>query len=136
MNTDISFSKLAETSFKMRERLAEITHEYDAKYKELADKKALVDIEMLRQMQERGVSSEKVIGVGTVYTYKAVKASIADDAIFYSWVREKDAFEALERRVKSSFVQTYMDEHSGEAPPGLNIYTEIQARLRKSTDKQ
>lgn len=136
MSTDLPFNKLAETSLKMRDALAEMTREYEARYDALAEQKAQIDTEMLRQMQERGVSQEKVIGVGTVYTYKSVKASIEDDSAFFSWVREKDAFEALERRVKSSFVQTYMADHDGVPPPGLNIFTEMQARMRRSKDSQ
>lgn len=136
MTQEIPIKRLASVSMKMREQLAEMTREYEAKYKELADKKAQVDNEMLRQMQERGVTSEKIEGVGTVYIYKSVKASLADDQAFFNWVKEKDAFDALERRVKSSFVQTYMDNHDGEAPPGLSVFSEIQARMRKASESK
>lgn len=136
MSQDIPISRLANVSMKMRDQLAQMTREYEAQYKELAEKKARVDNEMLRQMQERGVTSEKIEGVGTVYIYKSVKASLADDQAFFSWVKEKDAFDALERRIKSSFVQTYMDDHDGVAPPGLSVFTEVQARMRKASESK
>ena len=130
------FAKLAEIDVALREQQAALTRSYDADYAVLADKRKTAQTEMLRQLQEQGLASAKVIGIGTVYTQKTIRANIDDDGIFYGWIREHDAFDFLERRVKSSTVQAYMEGHEGEAPPGLGIFSEINVRIRKSKDSQ
>lgn len=135
--SDVSIKKLAAVYFKIREAKAANTREYEARDKELAEQLSVVSNEMLRQMHERGVSSEKIDGLGTIYIHKAVRATIADDAAFFGWVRDKDCIgDALERRVKSTFIQSYMENNDGVAPPGLSIFTEMTARMRKARDSQ
>jgi hypothetical protein len=38
----------------------------------------------------------------------------------------------LEKRIKKTFVQEWMDAHEGTPPPGVNVYREFVVRVRRS----
>lgn len=123
--------KLVATYITLREQRAEATRRYEAEDKEFSGALADLSAELLRRAQESGVEGFKTEH-GTTYKKVSVKASIADDNIFYNWLRDNDAAAAfLERRVKSSSVASYMEEHEA-APPGLNVFKELTMQVRKS----
>ena len=92
-----------------------------------------MNAELLSRMKARGQDGFKT-ALGAVYKAIVVRVAIADEGVFFPWVRENDALDFLERRVKSTEVQKYMAAH-GEAPPGLTIYKEEEARVRKDNSK-
>lgn len=126
----ITLEKLIEVDRKITAKLAELS----AEEKRIKAERTEIRNAMLAKMQADGLTTATIKGVGTAYIYKSTNASIADDSAFYSWVKENDAFEALERRVKGTFVTTYMQDHEGRTPPGLNVYSELEVRIRKSND--
>jgi hypothetical protein len=72
---------------------------------------------------------------GTTYAAETMKISIADDNAFYSFVKGEGDLDFFERRVSSTHVQQYMEQHDGNLPPGLNIFRERVMRVRKAGDK-
>ena len=61
-----------------------------------------------------------------------IKPSCEDWNGFYTWIAENEAFDALERRVKKSFITTYMEDNKGELPPGINVTQEYTVTIRRS----
>ena len=53
---------------------------------------------------------------------------------FYDWIKEHDAFDALERRIKRTFVSKYMDDNDGAIPPGVNVFRRYTVEVRKNND--
>jgi hypothetical protein len=52
--------------------------------------------------------------------------------LFYGWIKDNDAFDALERRVKKTFVTEFMETHEGGLPPpGITVSREYVVRVRK-----
>jgi|SRR5579884_4343648 len=41
---------------------------------------------------------------------------------FYAWIKENNAFEFLERRIKKTAVEEYLAAHEGKPPPGVKIF--------------
>jgi hypothetical protein len=52
--------------------------------------------------------------------------------VFYVWIKDNDAFDALERRVKKSFIATYMEDNKGELPPGISVMQEYTVTIRRA----
>lgn len=73
---------------------------------------------------------------GTTYTGESVKISIADDAVFETFLRQQEnPFLFFERRVSSTQVAAFMKLNEGASPPGLNIFRERVMRVRKASEK-
>lgn len=131
---EISDDRLVKVYVKIREQRAINSKAAQAVDDELKAQLATVNAELLSRMKKRGNDGFKTPH-GTVYKATKVQVTIADDSAFFSWVREHDAMDFLERRVKSTEVQKYTAQH-GEAPPGLTIFKEEEARVRKdNSDK-
>jgi hypothetical protein len=130
MSEELTLEKMVQIDQKMKAKLAELS----AEEKRIKEERDTLRAAMLQKMQADGLTTATIKGVGTAYIYKAMFSNIADDSTFFSWVKEHDAFDALERRVKSTFVKTYMDEHNDAIPPGLNVFTELEVRVRKSSE--
>lgn len=84
---------------------------------------------MLKHLNEHNMDSVRT-EAGTFYRQEDLKPNITDDTAFYNWVREENAFDALERRVKKTFVKDYADQH-GTPPPGISVHREYVVRVRK-----
>ena len=125
---DITLEKLIAIDQKMKAKLSVLS----AEEKRIKAERDKIREAMLTKMQSDGLTTATIKGLGTAYIHKSVMPSIADDTAFFTWVKEHDAFEALERRVRSAFVQTYMSEHDGNAPPGLNVFSQYEVRVRAS----
>lgn len=131
---DITDDKLVNVYIKIREKRsanAKVAKEADEVLKQQL---ATVNSELLRRMHERGNDGFKTLH-GAVYKATIVQVTIADDSAFFPWVRDNDALDMLERRVKSTEVQKYIAAH-GEAPPGLTIFKEEEARVRKDNSNK
>lgn len=126
--SEVTLEKLIMIDQKMKAKLSEIA----AEEKKIKEERSQIKHAMLQLMNESNLQTATIKGLGTAYIYKSVFASVADDTAFFGWVKEHDAFEALERRVSRSFVQTYMDEHEGKIPPGINVMSEFEVRVRKA----
>jgi hypothetical protein len=126
---DVTLEKLIEIDQKMKAKLSALS----AEEKKIKAERDQIRQAMLTKMQADGLTTATIKGVGTAYLHKSVMPSIADDTAFFTWVKEHDAFEALERRVRSTFVQSYMEGHEGKAPPGLNVFSQLEVRVRAST---
>lgn len=116
---------------KLREARAKLSKEYNDKDKDLKAKMSRLEAEMLRILKETGSESIRT-EAGTFYRQEDITPSGSDWEAFYAWVAENSAFDALERRIKKTFVKEYMEAHDGELPPGVSVYREYVARVRQS----
>lgn len=105
-----------------------IIDDYDAKMDRLS-------AELLRRMNEQKV---KNLGAdaGIAVREKKIIPRADDWDKFYEWVRETGMFEALEKRIKQTFIQEYMEENGGAIPPGVSVMTQYKAIVKKSPTKK
>lgn len=86
-------------------------------------------LELLNANGAKSIATEH----GTVYRTEKIKPSAADWNVIYAWIVADPArFEALEKRIKSTFVKTYMEENDGAVPPGINVHREYEVSVRRA----
>lgn len=89
-----------------------------------------ISTELKKRLQSRTNEGLKT-SYGTVYLAETLKVSCQDWGIFYEWIKKNDALDFLEQRVKAGEIKTYMEKHDGELPPGVSVFRETEARIRK-----
>lgn len=69
---------------------------------------------------------------GTVYRTEKIRPSAADWGAIWAWMVEHDAMDLLEKRLKTTFIKEYMEEHDGALPPGVNVHREFEVTVRRA----
>jgi hypothetical protein len=124
----IGDDRLVRVALKMRARRAELLREFEAADKVIKDQQAEVENEIQRRLIQRGATQTKT-AVGTAYLAETMKATIADDATFRSFVLETKDLEWFQKRVKVEHLKEYMKE-KGVLPPGVNVHREFGINIR------
>ena len=81
----------------------------------------------LRESESDSIRTE----AGTFYRQVDITPRGDDWQAFYNWVAAEDAFDALERRIKKTFIAEYMEQNNGDLPPGVSVFREYVVRVRK-----
>lgn len=129
--TDPKLDKVAETYVKIRDARAEKKRAWEAEDLELKAQLETLDAFLLEKLQSLGVESVRTKH-GTVYQSVSIKPSCQDWNGFYAWIAQYEAFDALERRVKKSFIVDYMKDNNDELPPGITVLKEYTVTIRRS----
>jgi adenosine deaminase len=127
MNTNL----MTKAYVNLREARHKLKREFEEQDQKLKAKMERLEAEMLKFLQENNTDSVKTQS-GTFYRQEEVTPTGSDWDAFYQWVAKNDAFDALERRIKKTFIKEYMEMHDGAIPPGVSVYREYVARVRRS----
>ena len=127
----MNMEKIVRAHLAIRDKRSELKKQFDTTDGDLKKKQERLEAEMLRFMQESGTESIRT-EAGTIYQQESVKPAASDWSAFYDWVKENDTFDALEKRIKATFVKDFMEENDGETPPGVSVYREYVARVRRA----
>lgn len=118
---------------RMRDARSSLKRDYEAKDNDLKEKMSRLEVVLLRHLNTHGMDAVKT-SAGTFYRQEEIKPNITDDSTFYAWIVENDAVsDALERRVKVSFVKDFMENHDGLPPPGVSASRNYVVRVRRSS---
>ena len=128
----IDTDKLTRVYEKIRKARSENTKEYEARDKELKAQLETVGAALLSWLIDNNMQSSHTANGLTFYKEEIVTPTAADWNIIYEWIAENDAWEALEKRLTKTFFKNYMKDHDGAIPPGVNIYREYVARVRRT----
>ncbi len=94
------------------------------------DKLKVLMLGVLNSQGAKSINTEQ----GMVIRSLKLKPSVADWGAFYDWIlQDKDRFEALEKRIKATFVGQYMEENENALPPGVNAHREYEVSVRRPT---
>lgn len=115
----------------LRDARAANTKAYEAVDKAFKDCLSAIDASFLADANAQGVKGFKT-DKGTVYTEERMQASIADEAVFFDFVRESGDLDFFERRLKVGHLREYAEANDGQMPPGLNIFRELSVKVRRS----
>lgn len=126
----VDLGQLSATYLKIREAKLARKHAWEAEEEAFDAKLATIEGFMLSHLNQHGMNSVNTNG-GTFYKQESIKPNIVDDIAFFAWVKDNDAFDALERRVKVGFVKDFAEQHEGGLPPGLAASREWVIRVRK-----
>lgn len=127
----LDMNAITRAFIKIRNARADLKHRYDTEDGELKAKQAQLEAVMLDHLI-RTRSEAMRTDAGTFYRQEDIKPSCADWSSFYSWIKDNDAFDALEQRIKKTFVKTFMETHDGAMPPGVSVHREFVVRVRKA----
>jgi hypothetical protein len=102
--------------------------EEDAPYKTAMEK---CEVWLLQQCNALGVDNLAVKGVGT-----AMKGAGKDWLAFNAWARENNEMDMFERRIARTVLTSYMKDHEGAVPPGLDVIYEQVVTVRRATKEK
>lgn len=131
----ITMDQLAQVYSAIRDARTVKRHAWEAEDLALEQEQNVIKVEMLKMLNSVGGTSIKT-DHGTVIRTEKVKPSAADWSAFYAWiVADPDRFEALEKRIKSTFIQQFMEENGGALPPGVNVHREYEVAVRRPSNQ-
>lgn len=115
----------------LRDKRTALKKLYEEQDDILKDQMKSIESVFLQYLSDQGMDSAKT-PAGTVYRQVEMTPSAEDWDAVYEYIRENDAFDMLERRIKKTFVADYLEENEGQLPPGVKVYKEYVARVRRS----
>lgn len=127
--TDVN--RLTKTYIKIRDARSQLRKDWMVEDTKLKEKLEKIESALLKFLNETQQNSSKTDS-GIVYRQEEITPTGADWDAFYQWVAKNNAFDALERRIKKTFISEYMDAHEGGIPPGVSVYREYVVRVRRS----
>lgn len=130
----MDIEKLTKAYIAIRDKRAEIKKAFDEEYNALGTKMDRLHAELLRFLQENHTDLTRT-QFGTVYRQEEIKPSCQDWQALDDWLKANPDIspsDVLEKRVSKKFVTEFMDTHEGALPPGVSVYREFVARVRRS----
>lgn len=126
----MDYNQYVKVFLKIRDKRSELKRAFEAEDNALKAKAELIEGELLKFLNTNKVDSSRT-DAGTFYRQEDIQPSGSDWGAFYDWIAENQAFDALERRIKKTFVSDYMAENGGALPPGISVYRQYKVRVRK-----
>lgn len=130
----VPIDTLVKIYVKIRDAKSAAKKVFEAQEAEFNEKMAIVATELKARAQAEGVEGFKT-EFGTVYLSETMKTSCADWAAFGDFLKTHDPLEFMEKRISSTAVKEYMKQNEGQLPPGVSIFKEIEARVRRAGEK-
>ena len=88
---------------------------------------------LLTQANQQGVTSFKTKH-GTAFVTTTDFANVANWDSVLTFIKEREAFDLLERRVSKTAVRGYIDA-DGKVPTGVNYGTKLSVHVRRPNEK-
>lgn len=130
----IPIDRLVKIYVKIRDAKSAAQKEFDALKKTFDEKLASIATELKARAQAEGVEGFKT-DEGTVYLSETMKTSCGDWNAFGLFLKEHDPLEFLEKRISSTAIKEFMKQNEGQLPPGVTIFKEIEAKIRRAGEK-
>lgn len=127
----MKLNELVGKYIQLRDKKAALKKEYDEKVAGVDSVLDKIEAVLLKTFDETGMESVKT-EFGTAYKSTRTSASVADWDAFWGYVREKEAYEMLERRCNKTAVDQHRAANDGQLPPGLNWREELVVNVRRS----
>lgn len=126
----IDLTKLTGIYIRIRDAKAEAKRQWEEKETEFNRQLELIEGQMLKHLNAHNMNTVNT-DAGTFYRQEDFKPNIVDDSAFFQWIKENDAFDALQRRVGVGFIKQFAEAHEGALPPGIAASREYVIRVRK-----
>ena len=129
----MDYEKLVTAFRNIRDRKQELNRAHDEVIKDLDEKLERLKGVMLAELNNNNGEGIRT-AAGTFFRKLEVIPTGQDWEAFYDWIKEHDAFDALERRIKRTFISKYMEDNDGAIPPGVNVFRRYTVEVRKNND--
>lgn len=127
----VDVNRLARVYIRIRDAKQAATSAYEAEDRKFKEKLKMIENVLLSYLNDGNIESVRT-EEGVFYKQQDILPRGEDWGAFYEWVKENDAFDFLERRIKKTEVKTYMESHDGELPPGVSVMREYVVRVRRN----
>jgi hypothetical protein len=128
----IPLDKLARVYRKIRDRIQDLTKEYESAVEELKIHQDEIKNAMKDQMLALGSSSIKT-PEGTIILSQKNRYYTDDWDSFKQFVIEHDALDLFEKRIHQGNMAEFLEENPGLVPAGLNSMSQYDVSVRKPT---
>lgn len=128
----IPMDRLAKVYVKIRDKISELTRDYETQVETLKASQAQVANTMKDQLRAAGMLSSKT-EYGTVSLITKTRYYAQDWDAMKTFIKEHDAVDLLEKRIAQKNMQQFLEENPGVVPTGLNTVSEIEVSVRKPT---
>jgi hypothetical protein len=127
----LDLGKITKAHINIRDARSALKKQYDEADTDLKKAQQKLEAAMLDHLNKHGMDAVRTES-GTFYAQEEMTPSASDWNALYEWIKEHDAWEALERRIKKTFVKEYAETHSGGLPPGVSVFRERVVRVRRA----
>lgn len=117
---------------RLRDKKAEIEQETKEKIEEVKAKMAKLEAWFQQYLDDTGQTSAKT-HAGTVFLTTTDYARVADWDAIVDFIKDRGAYDLLEKRVSKNAVRGYIDA-DGSVPPGVNYGSKISVNIRRPSD--
>lgn len=128
--TQYTTEELVSTYIKIRDEIQETKKKADQKIAELEEYLSVVANGLLDICKAQGANSIST-DKGTVMRTVKSKYWTSDWQSIYSFIKEHNAFELLEKRLHQSNMKSFLEENPDTHPPGLNVEREYAVTVRR-----
>ena len=125
-------SKLVKAYIKMRDAHEALAREYETKLSEISDQMEVVEQELLTICKDTGQDGGKT-PFGSFSRTVKTRYWTSDWDNMYTFIREHDAPELLERRIHQGNFKEFMTEHPDVMPIGLNSDSKYSITVRRAS---
>lgn len=129
---DIDLGRITKAHINIRDARNELRKQYEANDAELKAAQQKLEAAMLDHLNKHGMESVRT-EAGTFYRQEEITPSASDWQALYDWIKDHDAWDALERRIKKTFISEYQEAHQGGLPPGVSVFREFKVRVRRAS---
>lgn len=116
---------------KLRERKEALAQRHKEEIAPLNEQLFRLEGWLQKQLVEQGLQNFKGKS-GTAFLQTVTSVTVEDREAMLNWIRENNMWDFLESRVSKTVTQEYLATSGGEVPPGLNVKSEIEVRIRRS----
>ena len=127
---NINADKLSQVYVKMREKLYEMQQTHEEQQNTLKEKMQIVEAEMLTLCEKTGADSSMTPN-GTIMRTTRTRFWTSDFDSLYDFIRQRDCFDLLERRVHQSNFKRWVEDNPDDLPKGMNEETRYTVTVRK-----
>lgn len=130
MEQDVSIDKIVGAYIKIRDSKDAIYAKYKADTAELEEQMTTLKQKLLEVSKETGVTSFST-PQGTAYRTVKDRYWTNDWDSFYTFMREHEAMQLLEKRIHQMNMKEFLDNNPDSEPMGLNIDREYEITIRR-----
>lgn len=126
----MNITELVERYLKLRDKKADLKAEFDKKTEAINNALEMAENALLAFFNANGMDSASC-PLGTAYKSTRTSATVADWDAALGFIRERELWNLLERRVAKKEVEAYV-ETEGDLPPGVNWRSDVTINVRRS----
>lgn len=129
---DVKVDAAVAAYVQLRDKKAEIEREAKDRVEAIKNKMAKLEAWFQQYLDDTGQTSAKT-HAGTVFLTTVDYARVADWDAIVDFIKDRGAYDLLEKRVSKNAVRGYIDM-DGSVPPGINYGSKISVNIRRPSD--